>query len=283
MTVSDYMTGFLAEYDHPHTNATILKWINYAESKLDYFKTYIVQYYAQTFNEFQYSLPSGVSFDDIRSVRVNGYKYKKKDNSAYKEYRSFWYEDSKLCIYPACATTDTSYVSEAGEITFATNTITTTGDDFTFNVGDTVLISGATVSANNRYATVIGSADTVLTFAASTFTAGADAAAVTISTPKIKMTYEYRPVTKLIANIATDTLNLPDRFFEIYDYFLMSKIAYLAKDYADAANHMTYYAAKMKEYEDWYEEHRPQLAEDDIVGVENWDSGNSSIDFDTEV
>jgi hypothetical protein len=282
MTVSDYMTGFLAEYDHAYTNATVLKWINAVEAKLDYVKTYLTQYYVRTLDAFQYTLPTGVTIEDVRTVYVNGKKYKKKDVRAYNEYYSFWYEDSKLCIYPACATTDTSYVSEAGEITFATDSITTTGDDFAFSVGDTILISGATTTANNRYATIIEADTDVLTFAASMFTAGLDAAAVTISRPKIKAIYEYKPTTKLIANITTDTLNVDDRWLEIYDYFIMSKIAYLAKDYADAANHTAYFAAKVKEYEDWQEEHRAQLPESNIVaeeeGCENYNS-----DFDLDI
>jgi len=281
MTVNDYLTGFLAENDHPHSNATLLKWINLVESNLDNIKTYLVKYYARSLNAFQYTLPTGVSFDDVKSVYVNGIKYRKKDVRAHKEYRSYWYEDSKLCIYPACAETDLSYVSEANEITFATDSITTIGDDFTFSVGDTVLVSGATTAANNKYAAIIGVAAKVLTFAASTFTAGADAAIVTIARPKVKVTYEYKPTTKLIANILTDTLNLGDRWLQLYDFFLMAKIAYLAKEYQEYANHMASFNAEVTRYEDWNEAHRAMSPESDMVASEE-DYYNSDVDFDTE-
>jgi len=283
MFVKDYMDGFLVEYDHVHTNATVLKWINLLESNLDIVKTYTVKYYVRTLNVFQYALPSGVDIEDIKAVYVNGTKYKKKDSRAYKENRSYWYEDSKLCIYPACSEADLSYVSGAGEITFSTNSITTTGDDFTFSVGDTILIIGATTAANNIHATIIGVAAKVLTFAASTFTAGADANITTIARPKIKVVYEDKPTAKLLANIATDTLNLPDKWIEAYDYFLMSKIAYLAKDYAEAQNNMMMSNAKVAEYELWYENHRPSRPESDIVSSEEDYENSGSTDFDTEV
>ena len=282
MFVKDYMDGFLVEYDHVHTNATVLKWINLLESGIDIVETYTVKYYVRALNTFQYDLPSGVDIEDIKAVYANGIKYKKKDSRAYKENRSYWYEDGKLCIYPACTEADLSYVSGAGEITFATDSITTTGDDFAFSVGDTILVSGATTVANNIHATIIGVAAKVSTFAASTFTAGADVAAVTIARPKIKVVYENKPTAKLLANIATDTLNLPDKWLEAYDYFLMSKIAYLAKDYKDQQNHAAMFDQKVKEYEDWLENHRPQSPESDIVASEEAYYGSDSLDFDTE-
>lgn len=76
----------------------------------------------------------------------------------------------------------TKYVSGASEITFGTNTITTTGDDFKdLNVGDYIIVSGCTVNTgNNKAATITAATDKVLTFAAGTFTAGAETAAITV-------------------------------------------------------------------------------------------------------
>jgi hypothetical protein len=266
LKVKDYIDGFALEYDHVYENATILKWINLAESNVfgDTIKNYLVQYYARVLNAFQFALPSGVDFTSVKKVYVNGRKYKKKDIRAYKENHSFWYEDGKLCIYPACTETDLSNVSGAGEITFATDKITTTGDEFTFSIGDVVLISGSGTVANNKYATVIGKGTKVLNFAAGTFTAGLDGAVVTITAPKIKMTYENVPGTKLIANIATDELLIPSKYLEIYDFFLMSKIAYLAKKYAEAQNHSAYFTARVADYMEWWESHRPQSPLDDF-------------------
>jgi hypothetical protein len=218
----------------------------------------------------------------VYKLYVNGIPYKKKDTRAYKESRSYWYEGGKLCIYPACSETDTSYVSGANEITFSSATITTTGDDFVgFSIGDVISVSGCLLNtANNKTVTIIGVAAKVLTFASGTFTAQAEAAAITISRPRIKLTYLSKPTTKLIANIATDTLTIPDRFSEIYDYFILSKIAYNAKDYAEAQNHSTYFNAKIRDFEEWYEAHRPQKPESDIVA--SYDDYSDSTDFDNE-
>ena len=282
MTIQDYITAFALEFDHSHTNATMLKYINFIESNIDILKEYLNAYYPRVLDTFQFTLPSGVDFEDVTKLYVNGVKYKKKDTRAYKEKYSYWYEGSKICIYPVCSATDDSYVSGAGEITFASATITTTGDDFSgISVGDVILVSGATTSANNKYATVIEVDDAVLTFATGTFSAGLDAAAVTVSVPKIKLTYLSRTTTKLIADIATDTLSIPDRWIQVYDFWIMSKMAYLAKDYAEAQNHTLMYNAEVKRFEDYWEDHRPQQSSDDIQAVEDWDSGDTAS-FDEE-
>lgn len=84
---------------------------------------------------------------------------------------------------------ENTYVSGASEITFSTNTITTTGANFSFRAGDAVEISGCTVNAVNNKTVIIRSiAAKVLTFYANTFTAGAETAAITIkrSVPALK-------------------------------------------------------------------------------------------------
>jgi hypothetical protein len=281
MIVSDYMATFLLEHDHPWENAVVLKWINLAESQLDIIKTYTTKYYARVINEFQYTLPTGVDILDISSVYVNGTRYKKKDSREYKCYYSYWYEDGKLCIHPACAETDLSYVSSTSEITFASGSITTTGDDFSgVAIGDIILVSGCTVNAaNNKYATVTGVAAKVLSFATGTFTAGAETAAITISVPKVKVVYENKHTTKLLANIGTDTLMLPEAYIEIYDFFLMSKIAYLDKEYVDYRNHLISFNSAVERLEKWYENRRSQNPDSDFIAKEDWgDNGTSNFD-----
>jgi len=365
MTVDEYITAFDLEYDHDHSNSTLLKWINLLESNVydDIMKDYDVQYYARVLDEYQYDLPSGVNITDVASVYVNGIKYRKKDVRAHNNYRSYWYEDSKLCIYPACTATDSSYVSAAGditfkaieytsgagEITFASGTITTTGDSFVtagfvvgnsitisnctdntsnnktvvitgvtadtitvasgsftagtepgtikiktnciytagsdfsgFSVDDIVNVSGCTdETANNKYATIIAVADDVLTFAEDTFTAQAESASVTITAPKIKMTYITIPEWKVIGDISTDELTLPDRFVDAYDYFIMSKIAYLEKEFAEAQNHMAMCERRIREFEEWYDDHRPSIPDDSIVALEDGELyQDENLDFD---
>ena len=67
-------------------------------------------------------------------------------------------------------------------LTFGTNTITTTGADFVgFAVGDSVVVAGCSITANNKTATITGVSEKVLTFGAGTFTAGVEAEGVTIT------------------------------------------------------------------------------------------------------
>ena len=259
MIVQDYIETFILEHDCSQDASVLLKWINLVESNLDIKKAYVNKYYSRLLNGYNVSLPSGVEFENVFKVFVGGRKYKKKDARAYNEYYTYWYEDGKVCFYPAFAEIDLSYVSGSGELTFSTNTISTTGDDFGFCVGDVVNVSGCTLhTANNKTARIISTAENILTFADGTFTAGLETGIVNISKAGIKLTYEYVPTIKLIANIATDTLMLPDRFQEIYDYFLMSKIAYLAKDYNDSQNHIMMHNAAVARYDEWWENHRPE-------------------------
>lgn len=77
-------------------------------------------------------------------------------------------------------TLDKKYISLANQVTFAATTITTTGADFAFRVGDAVKITGCTAElVNNTTAVVTAIAAKVLTFAANTFTAGVETVAIT--------------------------------------------------------------------------------------------------------
>jgi hypothetical protein len=206
MTVKEYLDNFNQEFEHPYTSTTLLKYINLVEQQIDILKTYLVAKIGRVLNTAQYDLPEGVEFDDIIKVHVNGVLYKKKDARAYNEKYSYWYEDSKLNLYPSPSETDA------------------------------------------------------------------------VDNPKIRIVYESRPAMKLIANIATDTLTIPDRFSEIYDYFILSKIAYNAKDYPEAQNHSTYCNAKIRDFEEYWENHRPQRPESDVIAYDNY----SDSDFDNE-
>ena len=70
---------------------------------------------------------------------------------------------------------------KAPGLTFTDSTITTTGDDFTFRVGDAVTIEGCTANPeNNKTIIVRGVSSKVLTFYENSFTAGEERGAVTI-------------------------------------------------------------------------------------------------------
>ena len=152
LKVKDYIEEFSLEHEHIYSVKTVLKWINLVEANVyaDNIKKYLVACYPRVLGEYQFDLPSGVDFEDVKKLRVNGVAYKKKDVRAYKENRTFWFEGGKLCIYPACTETD-------------------------------------------------------------------------IVDAKIRMVYLDKPATKLIADIATDTLLIPDRFSEVYDMFFACK------------------------------------------------------------
>jgi hypothetical protein len=272
MTVLDYIKTFDAEYPNTYNPEVKLKWINTVESNVydDIIKDFSTVYYSRVLNEYQYDLPSGVEFMDVEPLMyVNGVRYRKKDARAYKEHRSFWYDGSKINIYPACTATDTEYESDEGEISFATSTIVTTGDDFTFRAGDVVKITGCTVNTDNNKTATILSADTdTLTFADDTFIEGEETAAITIQKATIRLVYKDRIAEKEIGDISTDELIIPAKFRDIYDYYLMYKIAYLDKEYQEAPNHMTLYTSRLRDYEMWYEDHRPARPESEIIAPE---------------
>lgn len=74
-----------------------------------------------------------------------------------------------------------TYSAGAGTLTFTSTTITTTGADWPFKVGDAVEITGCTTAAENNKTPIIrGVSGKVLTFYDNTFTAATEAAAVTV-------------------------------------------------------------------------------------------------------
>ena len=76
---------------------------------------------------------------------------------------------------------EVTYTSGAGKINFTASKITTTGDDFSFRVGDAVEITGCTSFPENNKTVIIREIGTKsLTFYDNTFTAGDEAASITI-------------------------------------------------------------------------------------------------------
>ena len=275
MTVKDYIEEFYEEHEHVFPQETILKWINRVEQNVyaDNVEDFRIQYYTKKLNYAQFPLPSGVDYMNIVDLFVDGRQYKKKDARAYREPYTFWEDNGIIFIYPACSSTD---ISVTGDVVFTDSTIT--GEGFRFQIGDTVLVSGST--DNDKYATIISATDTVLTFPDDTFTAGADNA--TIAKPSIKMVYRYIPIIKSINDIVTDTLLFPERFHDIYDYYLLSKIAIHEKDYGSVQNLTTLYNSRVADFMEWWENNRPQKPIHKIVagyGDEYLDTLDT-LDFD---
>jgi len=260
LTVATIITSILAKLPYTYTTQDILDFINDVESQLynDTIKEFQSTYIPLTANQHQYSFPTGVTILDCEAVYWNQIELVKRDLRQ-KGLLGYYVEGSKLTIYPMPSITDDSYVSGAGEITFATNSITTTGDDFEeFVVGDTVLISGATTAANNKYAVIVTVADKVLTFPASTFSAGLDVAAVTIYKPSLEVVSRYKPTTKLIADIATDTLLLPDAYVDIYRYYAYAQVSYLREQFDRGNNWLMQYQNRLNDFKIYYSSNRPK-------------------------
>lgn len=260
MTVATLITSILAKVPHTFTNQDILDFINDVEAQAyndtikDLYSTYIPLVAYQP----QYSFPTGVGILDCEAVFLYGNEIPKLDIRQ-KNIKGYYVEGAKLTISPVPSESDSSYVSGAGEITFAANSITTTGDDFEeFVVGDIVLISGATTAANNKYALVVSVADKVLTFPASTFSAGLDAGAVTISVPSLEVIARYKPTTKLLANIATDTLLLPDAFIDVYRYYAYAQMNYLRENFDIGNNWLMQYQTRLNDLKVWYGNTKPK-------------------------
>jgi hypothetical protein len=260
MTVTTLITSIGTKVPHALLSQDILDFINDVESELytDTIKEFLSTYIPLVANQAQYSFPTGVTILDVESVFVYGVEYPKRDLRQ-KSTKGYYKEESKLTLYPVPSVSDTSYVSGAGEITFAATTITTTGDDFSgFAVGDIILVSGATTAANNKYAVITTVAAKVLTFPAGTFSAGADAAAVTVYKPSLEVVSRYKPTTKLLADIATDTLLLSDAFIDIYRYYAYAQICFLREEFDRGNNWLSQYKNRLSDFKIWYENNRPK-------------------------
>jgi hypothetical protein len=259
MTVQTLITSISTKMVNVLANQDYVDFINALESTVysdtikEFFSTFIPLYD----NTNQYSFPTSVTLQDIESVFVNGAEYDKIDLR--QKCKGYYLENSKLALYPIPSDTDDSYVSSAGQITFASGSITTTGADFSgFSVGDTILVAGATTTANNKYAVITAVAAKVLTVPTGTFSAGLDAAAVTVWLPSLEVVSRYKPTAKLLAAIATDTLLLPDAFVDLYRYYIYEQICLLREQFDIANNWGIAFNNKMSDFKIWYENSRPK-------------------------
>lgn len=73
----------------------------------------------------------------------------------------------------------------------------------------------------------------------------------------VKVKFRRIPATKLLANIANDYLNIPDRFLKLYKYYIFNQILLLKKEYVEANNWITLYNAELEDFTKWYLEHKP--------------------------
>lgn len=198
-TVQDFITSLDSLFPNAYSNANKLKWINDLELSVyeDLIEERLIQYYNKIKSVSQYTLPTGCLWEDIHGVWVDDIKYKKRSFMHHNQNNSFFYDDSKLNLYPAPDENDTEYVSEAGDITFkaisytsgaseftfASTTITTTGASFVaagFVANMTIDITGCIdVTGNNsRFVISAVTADTITIDGS--FTAGAETGTVTI-------------------------------------------------------------------------------------------------------
>lgn len=269
MIVENYIKTFGEENEHIYSADVLVKWINLVESNIfsDTVEEYSTQYYSREVNKFRFKLPIGVNFTQIVKLYVNGIKYKKVDTREFNKLHTYYQDDDSICIYPILTTSDNSCT--LSDLEFTNSTII--GEFNGFKVGDVVNISGCTTNIeNNITATIVRTAKNILIFPEDTFTPGVEPGEVTVQKATIKMTYLKTPDAKLVENISTDTLLIPDRFQDIYDYFIMAKISYLQKEFAEFQNHMTMYNTRLYDFEKWWGDNRPQAPESDIIAEEEY-------------
>ena len=147
-TVQTFITSLDSLYPNAYSNANKLKWVNDIELAVyeDLIKEYRVQYYNRTKGVYQLTLPSGCIWEDAHAVWVEDEKYKKRSVMHHNENRSFYYDNSKLNLYPIPDESDPEYVSGASEITFKAISYTSGADEFTF-AADTITTTGASFTA----------------------------------------------------------------------------------------------------------------------------------------
>lgn len=261
-TVSAFITELDSRFPNTFASASKVAWVNDVEFAIseDIKREFRVAYHVAKADTYQYSIPTNVLWNDIYKIFVDDVEYYKKSLLQNKSNYSFYYEDSSINLYPVPTLDDEEYVSGAGEITFDTNTITTTGDEFTdtaFTAGSILKISGCTDDEdNNKYARLVSVDDDTLTFADDTFTAQAESAAVTIQQPTIKLIYRYRPTEKNVGNILTDTLTLERRFHDIYYQYCYAQMSLLRQEFNEYNAYISIYNTLVAEYMAYYEERR---------------------------
>lgn len=229
-----------------------LDWISDIDTFL---RSEVIRYYnyytiTTTVGEVTYTLPAGVYFENIEAIIYNDKRVEKTD---FLSYAINGYENS-ITITATEAETILlmylvrfdryryiSYVSGANEITFGTNSILTAGENFTFAVGDKVNITGCTVNAaNNKEATILtGSTANNLLFAADTFTAGAETAAITL------------------IRVLDDTLIVQAPYDKMYAEYLFSMIDFNNREYEAYNNNSAMYNATLSAYTKWYKQRSP--------------------------
>jgi hypothetical protein len=108
LTVSALITSIASKFDHSYDNQDILDLINEVEQSVysEYIKEFDSAVLATVAEQSAYDLSTGVSFDAIESLFVNGSEYKKRDLRQH-ETKGFYKDgDGKLCLYPVPTTTD---------------------------------------------------------------------------------------------------------------------------------------------------------------------------------
>lgn len=73
----------------------------------------------------------------------------------------------------------------------------------------------------------------------------------------VKVIFRRLPATKLVANIASDFLSLPDRFLKLYKYYAFAQILLLKKEYTESNNWIQLYNAGIEDFRLWYFENKP--------------------------
>lgn len=202
MYVDDFITALELRIDNAYDDEVIVDFINEVELAVyeEVYKEYRLQFYNRTKNIYQLSLPSGVLWDDVYSMFVNDVEYQKRTLLDHEYLNSYYYDESKINLYPVPDENDVNYVSGtseitfkaisytsgASELTFASSTIVTTGDSFVtagFVVNNVIEITNCIdQTGNNITATITAVTASTLTFATGTFTAQAETGTVSIKT-----------------------------------------------------------------------------------------------------
>lgn len=82
----------------------------------------------------------------------------------------------------------------------------------------------------------------------------------------ISVNYLYAPTKKLIGNISSDVLLIPDAFNEAYEYYCIYRMKQVNQE-DDAVNWYDLFNAKMKEYADLYKSNTPTAPPQSVLSM----------------
>lgn len=227
-----------------------VEWIGDLDTSVstEVMKKYYFAELTTTPGETIYPLPDGVEYEDIEAVYFDGKEVDKLDFRSYisASDKINVVDDKPIAIKIVYLVDfdryrNTIYTSGSNEITFTANKIVTTRNDFSnLAIGDTLTISGASNTLNNKQVIITGVFSNEIWVADNTFVAAVDPNVITI------------------AKLLNEELLVTSPYDRMYREYIEAKIDWYNKDYESYNNSIKVFDATWKDFTNYYKQRNPQ-------------------------